>query len=542
MPISIAPPAAEEPEENQKPTTPAGPGLPSKPGLPSVPPKINAPVLSEGLDLDAGRDELDLLKGYNFKDELLNMDDYGQLSSLTSEDVIAKDYETYYARFEDKIVEVKAWLQEVLSEQNKSADIGEARKDRRSAKFKEMKDLLDQLLVRHLSQNTIVSPKDAPTLIAMVINEVLGLGPIEPLWQDPRITEIMVNGPYRTRIEIGGQLITAEGVRFRDSDHLLETCQQILAPLNRTIDIAHPFEDGRLNDGSRINITHPVIGPKGPYLTIRRFPETVFSMRTLVEFGALTEDMAMELAWLVNSAVSGLISGGTGSGKTSFLNALSGCIPENERIITIEDNLELRLHPRRDVLSLEARKSHQGEGKGNVTIRDLVRNSLRMRPDRIVIGEIRDATALDLLNAANTGHDGSLTTLHSSSVDGAIDRVVNLVLESGEYDSAQALSLLANGFDFIVQINRFEDGSRRVEEIAEIPQRLELEAGKTVLRPIPIWKFIQDGVDENNRIIGHYEKVNDYSESLIKKHRLNNRPKLSLEEVYRLSDQTDTGA
>jgi pilus assembly protein CpaF len=165
-----------------------------------------------------------------------------------------------------------------------------------------------------------------------------------------------------------------------------------------------------------------------------------------------------------------------------------------------------------------------------------------MRPDRIVIGEIRDATALDLLNAANTGHDGSLTTLHSSSVDGAIDRVVNLVLESGEYDSAQALSLLANGFDFIVQINRFEDGSRRVEEIAEIPQRLELEAGKTVLRPIPIWKFIQDGVDENNRIIGHYEKVNDYSESLIKKHRLNNRPKLSLEEVYRLSDQTDTGA
>lgn len=539
MAISIKPPTGGD-TPNQKPAQSAG----APAGLPVQPPKpVTTQTHDTNRDLDA---EFQQTKYYDaskeeftYSENILGKDTYEALSSLSSEDVINKNYDEHYARLEPTIVSVKEWLQGVLGEQNKSSEIAEARKDRRSPKFKEIKELLDRLLVSHFSESNIVSNRDTPVAIAMIINEMLGLGPLEPLWQDPRITEIMVNGPYRTRIEINGQLLDAKGVRFRDADHLLETCQQILAPLNRTIDMAHPYEDGRLTDGSRINITHPVIGPKGPYLTIRRFPETVFSMKTLVDLGSLTEEMAVELAWLVNSAVSGLISGGTGSGKTSFLNALSGCIPETERIITIEDNLELRLHPNRDVVALESRKAPQGEkGKGSVTIRDLVRNSLRMRPDRIVIGEIRDATALDLLNAANTGHDGSLTTLHSNSVDGAIDRVVNLVMESGEYEAEQALSLLANGFDFIVQINRFEDGSRRVEEIAEIPQRLSTEGNKTVLRPIPIWKFVQEGLDSNNKIVGHYEKVNDYSDALIKKHRLDKRPKLTVEEVYTLSDHT----
>lgn len=834
MAIKVTPPSNPEPEHSNPVQQPP---VINNNGLPVAPPRIEVTQETQGKNLD---EELTLtsqlsaskIEQFEYKDVVLNNDGFSTRGGLTAEDVINNDYETHYKRFEEKVVEIKTYIQEILTQENKSKDVALARKNRNSEEYKEMKLLIEQMLVRYMSQNSNVLPKDAPIVISMVLNEMLGNGPIEPLWQDSRITEIMVNGPFRVRIEIDGKLITAKGVRFRNQEHLLDTIQQVLAPLNRVLDISHPFEDGRLPDNSRINATHPVISPKGPFLTIRRFPEKVFTVRTLVEYNAATEEMAAELAWLVNSAVSGLISGGTGSGKaltldtkipmaaggmktmgelkvgdmilgrdskptkvtgyfpqpekefnyevtfsdgnkvvtdaehlwltttrkarrlnsggevistenilktlrttngynnhsvrtilepvpyttkelpikpylfgawlsssgennldvfdefelnripdiylyssieqrkkllaglldfagtakhqkvtfshkdsnlvsdfkqlvhslgyqttntvktvaveedeklfsssyyptenpfkltwqqehyegnepqvspvennferyivsvekvewsptacitvdnedhlylctdayipthnTSFLNALSGCIPDNESIITIEDNLELRLHPDRDVRALEARKSHQGEGsKGNVSIRDLVRNSLRMRPDRIVIGEIRDATALDLLNAANTGHDGSLTTLHASTVDGAMDRVVNLVLESGESDATQALSLLANGFDFIVQINRFEDGSRRVEEIAEIPQRLSTEAGKTVLRPVPIWKFVQDGLNDDNKIVGHYEKVGEWSENLYKKHRLNNRPKLTIEEVYALSDRAE---
>lgn len=545
MALSITPPSANNPnkdsEENGKPVTPNGAPAPleHKSGLPvAPPPQVGAVKSGDGRDLD----EEDIFTSrtdiknddFEYVDRTLNLNEYEGIGKLTAEEVISNDYDRHYARLEDKVVEVKTWLQEILNEQNRTQDIADARREK-GAKYKEVKTLLDQLLVRYFAQERIVRKEDATILSSLVINEILGLGPIEPLWQDPRITEIMVNGPYRTRVEINGRLVTAKGVRFRDQEHLLDTAQQILAPLNKTIDVAHTFEDGRLPDGSRINVTHPVIGPGGPYLTIRRFPEEVFTVRKLVNMGSMTEEMAEEIGNLIYHACSTIISGGTGSGKTSMLNALSGCIPDDERIITIEDNLELRLHPSRDVVAMEARRSHQGD-KGNVTIRDLVRNSLRQRPDRIVVGEVRDGAAYDMLQAMNTGHEGSMTTVHANDAYGAIDRLVNLISEIGELDSNQALSLIANGVDIIVSISRYEDGSRRVSTISEIPARVDAKDGRVSLTPIILWEFEQTGEDENNMIIGEYKRKHELSESFIKRHRLDKKPRLSIEELYKLSD------
>lgn len=984
MPLNVQPPAPQ-PENNNTPTNPQGGRLPVRP--PSVQPSER--TVSRDLDVELQEKMGDLVKDEDFvyREELLNRNEYQEVGKLTSEQVLVQDYDTHYKRLEEKILSVKTWLQETLTEAGKSEDVAAARKNRNSKEYKEIKQYLDQLLVRHFAQEQVANKNDSVIISAMVTNEILGLGPIEPLWQDKRITEIMVNGPYRVRVEIGGKLIDVKGVKFRDTTHLLDTCQQILAPLNKTIDIAHPLEDGRLPDGSRINITHPSVGPGGPFLTIRRFPETVFSMKKLVEMGSMTPEIAEEIGNLINAGCSTIISGGTGSGKqldlntllptptgmttmgdvqvgdflldenaeptmvtakystkvpvayeltfsdgtkviadedhnwftstraarrawsrqknepkqvnavrqrfgtdeeiatltyiynareelispshiyslvprlrnvvynatktlpvmerqgkfvfysskdllaevihrataiqddqryksavesvvttkeifdtlkvnkgqhnnhavrlisqpveysekellvspylfgawlgdgysktgtlcgvdeeifeniekegntlhstrydkrptrenmriktyvdlsqnlrklnvlktvdavgeskfipedylyssieqrraliagmldtdgtvskskgtvefsntnkalvdgfrqvihslgyqstvtskipsytyngvkkqgqvaytvsfyteddvfrlsrkheahrsirtagqkghrsdlryivdcqpvasvpmacvtvdspkslylatdsfipthnTSMLNALSGCIPDDERIITIEDNLELRLHPKRDVVALEARRSHQGE-KGSITIRDLVRNSLRMRPDRIVVGEVRDGSAYDMLQAMNTGHEGSMTTVHANDAYGAIDRLVNLISQVGELDARQALSLLSNGVDLIVSIRRYEDGSRRVESIAELPSRVNIdERGNSSLEPIILWEFRQTGLTADEKVVGEYVRVNEISDALKKKHRLDKKRRFSLAELYELSEQNN---
>lgn len=1013
MPISINPPAlppqnnngeeARKPRANLPTTPPAqnqtqASSPPRVGGLSIAPAKAQptqnpaaTPVI-HGRDLDEEYTSaslgLDKVKEFTFSEELINLNEYETHGSLTAEEVITEDYDTNYKRLEPKIVEVQDWLREIISDQNRNQDVADARKDRKSAKYKEMKNLLDQLLVRHFSQDNVINPADSAIVSAMVVNELLGLGPLEPLWGDKRITEIMVNGPFKVRIEIGGKLITARGVKFRSQEHLLDTCQQLLAPLNRTIDIAHPLEDGRLPDGSRINVTHPAVGPGGPYLTIRRFPETVFSIKRLVDGGSMTEEIATEIGNLIHAGCSTVIAGGTGSGKqtslktliptpfgmttmgdlkvgdlvldenslptnvtakystkvpvayeltfsdgtkvtadedhswftstrsarrawsrqettpkmlnavrkrfatdeeiatlvflyndreelaspsdifttlprlrtivynasreltfvkkqgrkvyynstelhtvvmarataiisdqrsrstvesvvttkeiletlyvnngqhanhairlisqpvtysekellvspyafgawlgdghsnsgavcgiddeifdnivtegnkdftttydngahrnvplrkdtytgwtwklrdlgvlknkntvgeskmipddylyssiaqrraliagmldtdgtidatkgviqffntnkvlidgfrqvihslgyqstltskmptyshkgdnlvgkeaytvsfytdddvfkiarkqeihertrtsgqkghrsalryivdcqpiptepmacitvdspnslylvtdafipthnTSMLNALSGCIPDTERVITIEDNLELRLHPDRDVVALETRRAHQGsDGRGNVSIRDLVKNSLRMRPDRIIVGEVRDGSAYDMLQAMNTGHEGSMTTVHANDANGALDRLVNLISEVGEVDAKQAISLISNGVDIIVSIRRFEDGSRRVDSIAEIPTRVAIDAaGNSSLEPLLLWEFVQTAIGPNESVIGEYRRVNHISESLTKKHRLDKKRQLTMEEIYILSSQ-----
>jgi pilus assembly protein CpaF len=307
---------------------------------------------------------------------------------------------------------------------------------------------------------------DREALVARVLRDTVGLGPLEDLLADPSVEEVMVNGPSEVYVERGGQ-IEATAATFADEEELRNAIERILAPLGRRIDELSPMVDARLADGSRVNAVIPPLAIDGPALSIRRFGVSRPGPHELVELGTLSEAQLEQLERAVGERRSVLISGGTGSGKTTLLNALSGFVAPEERLVTIEDAAELRLQ-RRHVVRLESRPAGV-EGRGEVTIRDLLRNALRMRPDRIVIGEVRGAEALDLLTALNTGHRGALSTVHANSPVDALARLETLALMAGLGLPHEAIAAqVRRGIDLVVQLERLADGSRRVTEIADV--------------------------------------------------------------------------
>lgn len=315
----------------------------------------------------------------------------------------------------------------------------------------------------------MLSEESRDDLVARIVREASGLGPLEVLLEDPTVEEVMVNGPGAVYVERGGR-IEPSGVRFEDEEQLRNTIERILAPLGRRVDELSPMADARLPDGSRVNVVIPPLAVDGPSISIRRFPGDRPTVPDLVEWGTLTEYQAELLGERVAARSSILISGGTGSGKTTLLNALSGFIGADERIVTIEDAAELSL-AQPHVVRLESRPPSI-EGRGEVTIRDLLRNALRMRPDRILIGEVRGAEALDLLTALNTGHDGALSTVHASSAEDALARIEVLALMA---DIGLPLGVIGDqlrrGIDLVVHISRTSEGAREVTEIEEVTQR-----------------------------------------------------------------------
>jgi pilus assembly protein CpaF len=328
-----------------------------------------------------------------------------------------------------------------------------------------------------------------------VLDDLLGYGPIQPLLEDKDITEVMVNGPNRVYTERKGKL-TLTNVKFEDDDHVLRIIERIILPLGRRIDADSPTVDARLPDGSRVNAVIPPVAIDGPSITIRKFFEEKLTIQQLIEFGSITAKMAEFLRACVVSRLNIVISGGTGSGKTTTLNILSGFIPEDERIVTIEDAAELQLH-QDHVVRLET-KAPNIDGTGSVTIRDLVRNSLRMRPDRIVVGECRGGEALDMLQAMNTGHDGSLTTVHANSPRDALSRLETLSLMSGlDLPATVIREQIASAVDLIVQQTRLKDGSRKITYITEVAGM----EGDTIVMT-DIFKFDQTGIDADGNIIG----------------------------------------
>ncbi len=330
-----------------------------------------------------------------------------------------------------------------------------------------------------------------------IVNDMLGLGPIESLHQDETVTEIMVNGPSQVFVERMGKLELTK-VKFRDNDHLMHIVDRILAPLGRRIDEASPLVDARLEDGSRVNIIIPPLSLKGPCLTIRKFSKKPFTVENLIAFGTMDHKMAQFLRACVQARVNILVSGGTGSGKTTTLNVISSFIPEGERIVTIEDAAELRLQ-QRHVVTLESRPANI-EGKGQITIRDLVRNALRMRPDRIIVGEVRSGEALDMLQAMNTGHDGSLTTAHANSPRDVLSRLETMVLMSGLDLPVRAIrEQISSAIDLIIQQSRIRDGSRKITYITEV-QRME---GNTITTQ-DLFRYVQTGLDENGKSVGRF--------------------------------------
>ena len=336
---------------------------------------------------------------------------------------------------------------------------------------------------------------DRKKVVDELINDLTGFGPINPLLADPDVTEVMVNGPSQVFIERNGKLELTD-VQFRDDEHVMNIIEKIVAPIGRRIDESSPMVDARLPDGSRVNAIIPPLSLIGPTVTIRKFSQDPFGIDDLINFGTLTEEMATFIEACVKARLNIFISGGTGSGKTTTLNVLSSFIPNDERIVTIEDSAELQLG-QDHIVSLESRPPNI-EGKGGISIRDLVRNSLRMRPDRIVIGEVRGGEALDMLQAMNTGHDGSLATGHSNSPRDMISRLETMVLLAGVDLPVRAIrEQIAGAIDVIIQQSRLKDGSRKIVKITEVQG---LEGDVIVLQDI--FTFKQEGVNSNGKIIG----------------------------------------
>lgn len=360
--------------------------------------------------------------------------------------------------------------------------------------LRQIKEICIRLLEEHSAPVSSVSRQ---LIIKQIGDEVLGLGPLEPLLADHSVSDILVNGHSSVYVERFGKLQRTD-VRFRDDQHLLNIIDRIVSSLGRRIDESSPLVDARLKDGSRVNAIIPPLAIDGPSMSIRRFAVDLLNTDSLVQAGTLTPAIALMLKAIVRGRLNVLISGGTGSGKTTMLNVLSSFIPLNERIVTIEDSAELQLQ-QPHVVRLETRPANI-EGRGEISQRELVRNSLRMRPDRIVIGEVRGAEALDMLTAMNTGHDGSLTTIHANTARDALGRIENMVSMTGATFPIKALrQQIASAIDVVIQLERQEDGKRRLISVQEI-NGMEGD----IITMTEIFGFVRRGMGEQGEVLGEF--------------------------------------
>lgn len=375
------------------------------------------------------------------------------------------------------------------------------------------KTTMDEFVIREIDKTLEgydLSNVERSYIYNLIDNEINGYGPITDLLEDETITEIMVNGKNEIYIEMDGKVIKDDSVSFINDDHIIRTIQRMIQPFGRTIDAANPMVDARLKDGSRLNAIIPPLSLKGPVLTIRKFKDELANIDDFLRMGTLTPYMARFLEACVHAKLNMIICGGTGSGKTTLLNVLSSFIGNHERIITIEDAAELRLK-QEHVISLETRLTNY-EGEGEITIRDLVINSLRMRPDRIIVGEVRGKEAFDMLQAMNTGHSGSLSTMHANSPADALNRLEAMILMAGMEIPVKAIrQYIEKALDIVIQVERFSDGRRRVVSICEI---VGFEGDNIALREI--FSYKQTGVLPNGEVIGEFV-LNDFVPEVYKK-------------------------
>lgn len=364
----------------------------------------------------------------------------------------------------------------------------------------ELLDIIDEMIVSHGKENYIPM-QEKQILRREIFNSIRRLDVLQELIEDHEITEIMINGPEQIFIEKNG-VISLSGKRFESEQKLEDVVQQIVSHSNRIINEANPIVDSRLPDGSRVNIVLSPIAINGPIITIRKFPDHPITIEKLIELESISEEAAEFLKHLVIAGYNIFISGGTGSGKTTFLNVLSNYIPASERIITIEDSVELQIRNIPNLVQLEVRNANT-EGSNEITIRDLIKTSLRMRPDRIIVGEVRDAAAIDMLQALNTGHDGSLSTGHANSPADMLSRLESLVLLGAEIPLLAVRKQIASAIDIIVHLGRLRDRSRRLLEITEV---LDCKDGEIQLNPL--YSF-EEGGEANGRIKGTLAKQNE---------------------------------
>ncbi len=391
----------------------------------------------------------------------------------------------------DEIRKLKSWLLGRVTAAFENQEPGQANAALR-------KDVEARLAEAYESTRLALPATVRASLFKEIVNELFGFGPIQPLLDDDAITEVMVNGWARVYIERAGRL-TLTPVKFDDDEHVRRIIDRIILPLGRRIDPDTPLVDARLPDGSRVNAIIPPVAIDGPSITIRKFGVRKLTVQDLIDFGSMTPQISEFLKACVVTRLNGVVSGGTGSGKTTLLNVLSSFIPDDERIVTIEDSAELRLH-QDHVVRLETKKPNL-DGRGEVSIRDCVKNALRMRPDRIVVGECRGGEALDMLQAMNTGHDGSLTTIHANSPRDAVSRMETLSLMGGlDLPLKVIREQIASAVDLIVQQSRLRDGTRKITHITEV---VGMEGDTVVLQDI--FKYSEEGTDAEGKVVGQMQ-------------------------------------
>lgn len=405
--------------------------------------------------------------------------------SVTADEAREKEYQAIKSDIHAKIIdEMPEALQRAINQS--------------TGDQKEVRRMVENICAEEVRNNPFAVPLgDRERLVDELISEIMGLGPIEPFLQDSSVSEVMVNGPDSIYIERSGHLIKTE-TRFRNAEHLMHIIDRIVSAVGRRVDESSPMVDARLLDGSRVNVIIPPLSLIGPCLTIRKFSRDVLTVDKMIEFGSFDERMAQFLEACVRGRLNIVVSGGTGSGKTTLLNVLSSYVPESERIVTLEDSAELQLH-QDNLVTLETRPANI-EGEGEISMRDLVRNALRMRPDRIIVGEVRTGEALDMLQAMNTGHDGSMTTAHANSARDLLSRLETMVLMSGMELPLRAIrSQIASAVDIVVQIARMRDGSRKFINISEITG---MEGDIITMQDI--FRFEQQGIDSDGRLRGEF--------------------------------------
>lgn len=405
--------------------------------------------------------------------------------SVTADEAREKEYQAIKSDIHAKIIdEMPEALQRAINQS--------------TGDQKEVRRMVENICAEEVRNNPFAVPLgDRERLVDELISEIMGLGPIEPFLQDSSVSEVMVNGPDSIYIERSGHLIKTE-TRFRNAEHLMHIIDRIVSAVGRRVDESSPMVDARLLDGSRVNVIIPPLSLIGPCLTIRKFSRDVLTVDKMIEFGSFDERMAQFLEACVRGRLNVVVSGGTGSGKTTLLNVLSSYVPESERIVTLEDSAELQLH-QDNLVTLETRPANI-EGEGEISMRDLVRNALRMRPDRIIVGEVRTGEALDMLQAMNTGHDGSMTTAHANSARDLLSRLETMVLMSGMELPLRAIrSQIASAVDIVVQIARMRDGSRKIINISEITG---MEGDIITMQDL--FRFEQQGIDGDGRLRGEF--------------------------------------
>lgn len=363
----------------------------------------------------------------------------------------------------------------------------------------DIRDIISDI-IKEQSAERYITLKEKKEIMDGIFNSMRGLDVLQPLVDDPSVTEIMINGYDEVFIEQSGRLFK-KNISFGTNEKLENVIQNIVSKVNRTVNESTPIVDARLQDGSRVNVVLPPIALNGPTVTIRKFPEDPMTVQQLINYKSITPEVAELLERMVKAKYNIFISGGTGSGKTTFLNAISNFIPHDERVITIEDSAELQIKGVNNLVRLETRNANM-EGKGEITIRDLIKSSLRMRPERIVVGEVRGPEALDMLQAMNTGHDGSLSTGHSNSTHDILSRLETMVLTGASIPLDAIRQQIASAVDIIIQLSRLRDKSRRTVEICEV---LDYKDGE--IRLNPLYKFEEQGEDENKKIIGELKRT-----------------------------------